>query len=207
MKRIKMLSIIPIAIIYFSISWLTPWHDIALGTTISASYGFDVLFVLIVFLLNRKLNLIGKIKLSSLSFKLVFTFIFSSLCLVFIHFSAVKTPFSFVDNLFLQMIILAPLIEEFVFREGFYSLQERLSFKGNTLLLVNSILFSLSHYSGTLLIPVEFHSFIYFQMLYTFPLGWICAKSRELSGGIFEPILIHFTFNLVFYVGVTEFGL
>lgn len=207
MTLMKMLLIIPVALFYFSVSWLTPWHEFAPGSTVSASYVFDLVFILIVFLINKELKIIGTIKLAKLAWKTVFIILFALCCLFLIHLASIKTPFKFVDNLFLQMIILAPLIEEFVFRESFFTLQARFSFTGKRLLFVNSFLFSLSHYSGALLLPAEFHSFLYFQLAYTFPLGWICAKARMLSDGVLEPIVLHLVFNVIFYLGVTHFGI
>ena len=207
MKFVQPIFILPVAAVYFLISWLTPWHQLAPKSSISASYVFDLVFILMVFIFNQEINIKGFIKPKTLFLKAIVTTICAVICLSFIHYNQLQTPFKFVDNLFLQMIILAPFIEEFVFREAFYTLQKRFSGDGKSLLFLNSLLFSFSHYSGALLLPEEFHSFIYLQLAYTFPLGWLCAKSRKVSGGVIEPIILHLTFNTVFYIGVIKFGI
>lgn len=201
---LRSLLIIPIAVIYFFVSWFTPWHEFAPSSTISASYLFDLIFVLIVFILTRKLVIIGKINFLLLSFRILFVIAMGGLCVLIVASTTLQAPFKYVDQLFWQMLILAPLIEELVFRESFLSLQQNLRTPSKWILITNSGLFSLSHYSGLFLLPVEFHPFIYFQILYTFPLGWLCTKARLNSGGIVAPVLMHFCFNLVFYFAVTN---
>ena len=56
----------------------------------------------------------------------------------------------------------------------------------NYLLLCNAIMFSISHVPALFVLPKEFYGFIYLQLLYTFLLGWICAKARIRTGSTFE---------------------
>ncbi|MBT4792381.1 MAG: CPBP family intramembrane metalloprotease, partial [Halobacteriovoraceae bacterium] len=102
----------------------------------------------------------------------------------------------------LQLLLLAPLIEELVFREGFVALFEKFKLNKILILSLNSILFSLSHLPALWHLPVEFHSFIAFQVFYTLILGWICTKVRIETKGLALPIIHHFLFNLIFYVAL-----
>ena len=203
----KMFFIIPISAIYFFISWFTPWHELAPGSTISASYLFDLIFIFTIFAWNKKLILFGAVKPSGLILRLLLTIALGISCIAAAVYYQVAAPFKYVDHLLIQMLILAPLIEEFVFRESFFVIQKKLGFRGNWLLLFNSLLFGFSHISGVFLLPSEFHAFVYMQTMYTIPLGWVCAKAKVRTGGIGEPIILHLVFNLMFYYAVLELGL
>lgn len=204
---IKPLLILPIVSFYFYVSWCGPWQDIAPGSTISASYLFDLIFILSVLILRKKMIILGELKTSVLITRSIVTVVFGLLCTSIVKVSSLNAPFQFVDHLFLQMLILAPFIEELVFSEGVLELQKKLGTSDRAILISNSTFFSLSHFSGIFLLPSEFHSFIYFQMFYTFPLGWLCTKAKLKSGGVFEPILIHLIFNTIFYIAVKNYGM
>ena len=103
---------------------------------------------------------------------------------------------------FLQMLILAPIVEELVFRGAIYEVFKLAEVKIWVNNLINSLIFATSHAAGFFVLPEEFHSFVHFQIQYTFVLGHLCAKSRERTHGVLEPILLHFAFNLIFYVCV-----
>ena len=65
----------------------------------------------------------------------------------------------------------------------------------------------MSHLPALWFLPEEFHGFIGFQLFYTLLLGWICAKSRVKTNGMLEPVVLHFAFNLIFYIAVKNFGI
>ncbi|MDH5414840.1 MAG: CPBP family glutamic-type intramembrane protease, partial [Flavobacteriaceae bacterium] len=90
---------------------------------------------------------------------------------------------------------------------SFFLIGEKLNLNPKHLLISNGVLFSISHLPGLWYLESAFHGFIYFQLLYTFGLGWMCAKARLESRGLLEPILLHFLFNSVFYLAVTNNGL
>lgn len=203
----KPLLILPILGLYFFISWCGPWQELAPGSTISASYLLDLIFILTVMIIRKKLVIIGELKLFVLLSRSVVSLLLAFACVSIAKYTNLIAPFKFVDHLLLQMLILAPFIEELVYRESILELQKKFGSSDRQILILNSLFFSLSHYSGIFLLPAEFHSFIYFQVLYTFPLGWLCTKAKLRSGGIAEPILIHLLFNLVFFFAVKNYGL
>ena len=200
---IKVIITILFPIVYFSISWFFPWDKVMANVSISPSYLFDLIFIgATVFFFKSKLK-IGKSSVKLFTIKLLLSFVFASLCIGVINLMGLVAPFKFVDKLFIQVLILAPIIEELIFREAFYTVFKRAGLPSIWQGLINSALFSLSHLPAIWILPAEFKSFVIFQLIYTFVLGWVCFKSREVSKGILEPILIHLVFNLVFYMAVS----
>lgn len=199
---IKILMTILFPIVYFTISWFFPWDKILNGVSISPSYFFDVLFVgLTLYFFRSKLE-IGKTKLKFLIIRIILSVLFGLLCVVVINFFNLNAPFKFVDKLFIQVLVLAPIIEELIFRSAFFIVFKRAKLNLKLQGVINSLLFSLSHLPAIWILPDEFKSFVIFQLFYTFILGWICFKARQTSKGIFEPIIVHFVFNLIFYISV-----
>lgn len=197
----KLLLFFPI--IYFSIAWFFPWGKIQPDMTVSISYVFDLFFVAVLWSLTRNKKIIGNIKLNKLIGKIIITGIFALLCIFISHTLKLKTPFKYIDHLWLQILILAPIIEELVFREAIFELHKKLKLKMKYLIIANALLFSISHIPALFYLPPEFHSFIYFQIIYTVGLGWMCAKSKQQTLGISEPILLHFLFNLIFFIAAS----
>ncbi len=195
------------AIIYFYISWFFPWEQIHSDSSISYSYVFDLLFSAAVFFIVKKSPVLGRWDKIKTLIRFVFITLFAFVCVGITKAALLATPFRYVDNLALQILFLAPFIEEFVFRGALYELAEIGDYSSKMKLAVNGLLFSFSHLSAIWFLSEEFHPFIYFQVLYTLILGWVCAKSREETKGMSEPIALHFVFNLLFYIAVKNYGL
>lgn len=193
-----------IPFIYFGIAWFFPWERFQWDSSISVSYVFDIIFVLIMTISFRLFNfkLFVHIKgFISRAIAVIGAGIFS---LFIVNLFGFKAPFKYIDHLFVQILILAPIVEELVFRHAFFGAFDRVFHNKNYNILLNSILFSLSHLPGVWFLPVEFRSFIYIQLVYTFLIGWICAKSRMKSRAVYEPIILHFIFNFIFYMAVMK---
>lgn len=200
MKHIVWLS----PIIYFSIAWLYPWDKIQWDSTISISYLFDILFCVIsLFVFKLRLKVKGQ-DLKGATSRIIAIVGIASFSLFLVNISKFPAPFKYIEQLFLQILILAPIVEEFIFRFAIFGATEKYFKNKNHLLLSNSLLFSISHAPGIFMLPSQFHGFIYIQLGYTFLLGWICSKARLKTGSIIEPIIIHFVFNLLFYIAVIQ---
>ncbi len=192
-------------IVYFSLSWFLPWDSIQWESSISVTYVFDLLFAFGVYLIHKpkmslrltKGMLPRVLAISAVAFIAIFTSLQLNLL----------SPFRYVDNLFIQILILAPIVEELVFRFALFEPFKLIIPNKNILFIFNGLLFSLSHGKALSVLPEDFHSFIYFQIGYTFILGWICSKAKFKSGSILEPILLHFIFNLIFYYSVVHYNL
>jgi membrane protease YdiL (CAAX protease family) len=192
---------------YFGVSWFFPW-DIWQGqSSISVSYFFDVIFCLFIFLIFKRRNFLGFIRPSSFIIQAVSLIIFAAIFINISFWLKLNVPFKYVDNLIIQLLILAPIIEECVFRGAFIEFSEKLKMNKEMTIVSNSLFFSLSHLPAIWNLPKEFHSFIGLQLFYTLILGAICTSSRLKTKGIIAPILLHFIFNAVFYIAIVKYGL
>lgn len=118
-------------------------------------------------------------------------------------YSQMTIPFS-LDSLtgFFLILIVAPLLEEGLFRWMLWRGLESLGLKKKTLLVANAFLFSLGHGVAFFFVPEEFKSFILFQSFYTFLLGLACGLALLNRKSLILAILLHFGFNLGFTFGV-----
>ena len=191
-------------IIYFAVTWFFPWETIQWNSTVSISYLFDILFCISCFFIFRLPVRVGNQDVKGATSRLIAAISVAVFSLFMTNLFVLPAPFKYIEFLFLQILILAPFIEEFIFRYAIFGATEKYFKNKNYLLLSNAILFSLSHAPAIYLLPKEFHGFIYAQLTYTFFLGWICAKARLKTGSVIEPIILHFIFNLIFYIAITK---
>lgn len=184
-------------ILYFSLSIFLPWP--AISQSISVSYIFDLFFASFLmwysnsFSLFRIFSIKGFITRNIVNLFCVIIILLSINLFDFVH------PFGYLPNKFIQLLILAPIFEELVFRGAFNGLMNKFKLKEIYIHFISAVTFSLSHLPAYFVLDIEFKSFILFQVFYTFILGWICSKSYQKTKGILEPILLHFVFNLAFY--------
>jgi membrane protease YdiL (CAAX protease family) len=196
-----LLSFIAIVTTYFLFSWGLPWQKIP--STISFSYIFDLLFALIVCFIFR-LPWIFKWKWSRHSFYsilVVLTLAFGVIGVI--SGFEIEVPFRLVHNLEWHLLLFAPLLEELVFRQTFQRfLMHNIGGKRVTSMLVAGI-FAFSHLIGLSVLPPEFVPFIGLQVFYTFILGVLCGQALLRFHSILAPVLLHFLFNLTFYVAMS----
>lgn len=204
LKNINFYLAIFLPIFYFCISWQVNWMELTPeGWSISVSYFFDICFALSILAFGTKRNFLGTIIKRNLAIRMVLVIGVALLCVTILYMSEMlNSPFKHVDNLFLQMLILAPIVEELVFRGAIYELFKLANVRIWANNLINSTLFAASHAAGFFVLPKEFFPFLIFQMQYTFVLGHLCTKSRERTHGVLEPIILHLAFNLIFYASV-----
>ena len=189
-------------VFYFCISWFFPWQLIQWDSSISITYLFDLAFVCVFyFILEPKMKL--KVEIG-IFIRLLITIALALICITITSSFNLSAPFKYVDNLFIQILVLAPIIEELVFRFAFYEMFKEKISNRKIQFVLNSLLFSISHSAALAVLPTEFYPFIFFQIIYTFFLGWICTKAKDLSQSIIEPIILHFVFNLFFYFAVIK---
>jgi membrane protease YdiL (CAAX protease family) len=192
-----MINILVVAI-YFLVSWFTPWEKIEIIKGFSSSYLWDFCYALFIILIfNLKIIEIKKTYFPTL-LRLLFIIILGLLSVQLLVTFHIRTPFQYIEYPFIQLLIMAPIFEELVFRGA---IQEKLKGQISTkwkLYLISAVLFSCSHLSALFFLPPNFHAFIYGQVAYTFILGWILAKSHEEGFKTLEPILLHFVFNMFF---------
>jgi membrane protease YdiL (CAAX protease family) len=198
-KAIINLSLI---IFYFLVSWFYPWGNIQVDSTISISYIWDFLFVIAAIFYTKNFPKIHFDK--HIYIRLPIIALLATMSVYLIHNLEYPAPFRYIENIILQILILAPIVEELVFRQAIFGLLKDLNFDERIKIALGSFLFSLSHANALRFLPTEFHPFIYIQLVYTFILGWILIKARMRSQSIVEPMILHFIFNLIFYLSVQK---
>jgi len=197
----RLLLFLPI-VFYFFLSWGIQWPALISGTTISASYLFDLVYAFLILVYFKKLKIELSFNKTSFVVRCSFMVIAALISILLLNTNEIKTPFKYLDHLLIQLIIFAPIMEEIVFRGAFVELIGRLGLKPPISIGLNAAIFSFSHMAGLFVLPEEFHSFIYIQMIYTFFMGWVLTKSRLETKNYLEPIILHFLFNFIFYLAV-----
>jgi membrane protease YdiL (CAAX protease family) len=111
-------------------------------------------------------------------------------------------PFEFntATNILLLLVV-APILEEFIFRLALWEAMDEISSNKELQIWVSSILFSVGHLISMFILPPEYRQFILYQAVYVVILGIGSSKMRQESKGIIGSILVHFLFNLGFYLG------
>lgn len=195
-----MIGFFVIVILYFGFSWGLPWHK--LPSTISFSYIFDLLFALGVSFFFR-LPWKFKWNVNKQTYKAMGEVIALAIgAIAAIWYMDIETPFRLLTGLEWHMLFFAPILEELVFRQTFQRfLISQVGGKYVTSMLVAAI-FAFSHLVGLTVLPVEYVPFIGFQVFYTFILGLICGQAMLRFHSVFAPIVIHFLFNLTFYIAL-----
>jgi membrane protease YdiL (CAAX protease family) len=100
------------------------------------------------------------------------------------------------------LLLLAPLIEEFLFR---FVLWESLTLVKCSKLLqlqLTALAFSLSHFMAVFSLPEAIAPFVYYQSIYVVALALLIGLRRQQGGSIWSAVFLHFCFNLGFYLGV-----
>lgn len=195
-----MIGFFVLVILYFGFSWGLPWHK--LPSTISFSYIFDLLFALGVSFFFR-LPWKFKWNINKQTFKAMGEVVALAIASILaIWYMDIETPFRLLTGLEWHMLFFAPILEELVFRQTFQRfLVNQVGGKYVTSMLVAAI-FAFSHLVGLTVLPVEYVPFIGFQVFYTFILGLICGQAMLRFHSVFAPIVIHFLFNLTFYIAL-----
>ncbi len=191
---------------YFILSWFFPWERFQVDSTISISYLWDLLFCVLLGV-GYRLPLKGpqiKKQLKGLLPRGIGTLFLAIGSILFVQMSNTLSPFKYLERPVLQLLVLAPLVEEFVFRYAIMGASLVALDSRKKAVLLSAVLFSISHLPGLWHLPEPFKPFIYIQLVYTFFLGWIIAKARVRTGGVWEPVALHFLFNLCFYIAVTK---
>lgn len=195
-----MIGFFALVIIYFAFSWGLPWHK--LPSTISFSYIFDLLFALGVSFFYR-LPWKFRWHINRQSFKAVGEVLALAIgAIAAIWYMDIETPFRLVNGLEWHLLCFAPVLEELVFRQTFQRvLIAQVGGKYVTSMLVAAI-FAFSHLVGLTVLPVEYVPFIGFQVFYTFVLGLVCGQALLRFHSVIAPIVLHFIFNLTFYLAM-----
>jgi membrane protease YdiL (CAAX protease family) len=206
--------------IYFLFAWGLPWpHLEIIGFELHSLFLFDFFYIILAFFLLPFQSLQEFMKSTLFYPKIIFTnskvyipfmviSFFALINIFLIKIFSLKTPFQLIQNGFWTIVILAPIVEEFLFRLHFPNILKviikNLHKKKLTLFIdhiwASSFLFSFSHSIGIWILPQEYRAFVILQLLYTLILGRILMKLFEKYKTLFVPILGHIVFNFIFYL-------
>ncbi len=166
------------------------------------SYFFELFFIALTFFIYRKRITVWKklrlkdwlIALLSLASGLVIYKLASPLGLI--------VPFDFKarETLFFLLIV-APLLEEALFRGALWETLKGFSSRGWFLIIGSTFLFSIGHLASFWFVPEEFKSFVLYQATYVIFLALVLGRQRLKTNSLSVPVVIHFVFNLGFYLG------
>jgi len=166
-----------------------------------ASYIFEVVLVLIAIIISGR-ELLTFIKIPRVAILILPG---SLLCGFFIFklsgISNIQIPFELNGTeTLLFLLVVAPILEELIFRFFIWQPVEKIMSKAGAL-IATSIVFSYSHLHAIWFVAKEIHPFILYQTAYTLILGASCGYFMYKYKSITGAILIHFAFNLGFYLG------
>ena len=100
----------------------------------------------------------------------------------------------------LFLLVVAPILEEAIFRFLVWQPIELLSRRRAITLVTTSAIFAYSHLHAIWFVPPEIHNFILYQTAYTFLLGLACGYYVYHHSSLACAMLIHFCFNLGFFL-------
>lgn len=116
--------------------------------------------------------------------------------------STMLIPFEFNSILILfLLLVVAPILEEFIFRFALWEAVGDLIKNEELQVWISSLLFSLGHLVAMYMLSPDFRPFVLYQSMYVIILGFGVSQMRIKTGGVLGSILIHFLFNLGFYLG------
>lgn len=166
------------------------------------SYGFELLIILVAYFKYFRPSLLN-LTTSKQTLSLTgVSFLFGLMAHKIASSSGIFIPFDFQDyTSIIILIIIAPIIEEFLFRFALWEPLDDLFKDDLTVAFISSFLFSLAHFLAVSFADGDTKIFVAYQTLYTLCLGIFCSWARVYANSLLLPLIIHFAFNLGFYVG------
>lgn len=116
----------------------------------------------------------------------------------------IQVPFQIEDSMTrLQLLAVAPVLEELLFRGLFWRAFEKLGASPRMVAVAVSVMFSLAHLEAYGRVDSAGQGFVVYQTLYVILLSAACGFLRIRSGRVTLPVVAHFLFNLGFYWGLS----
>lgn len=188
---------------YFTIAWGVDWSYFSDFSSISVSYLFDLFFIFsISFVYHIKPNLDFK-RIRLFVPRLASTLLLAITSIWIIKVVGMKTPYRYLETPMIQLLILSPIIDEFLYRHAFMALYLDSGLALRYRVWLNAVLYSFSHLPAMWVLPDEYTVFVYFQMFVALILGRILAMGKFKHKSIYGPILLHLNFNLVIAICVS----
>jgi len=104
------------------------------------------------------------------------------------------------------LLIVAPILEELIFRKTLFSIFERIYNNSTFIVIVTAIMFSYAHFHYIFSVGRTYQSFIIYQSVYTLVMGlWFGLRILNLKS-INGTIIMHFCVNIGFLAGLFSPG-
>ncbi|MFP5490864.1 MAG: CPBP family intramembrane glutamic endopeptidase [Bacteriovoracia bacterium] len=98
------------------------------------------------------------------------------------------------------LLVVAPILEELIFRLALWESLKAMRDEALFAIVASTLLFSLGHLVAYLVVPSSIAPFVIYQSLYVIPLSIVIGYRRHYSKSVTSAILLHFGFNLGFYL-------
>ena len=165
-------------------------------------YVFEFFFTILVIWLYRDQL---KIKLTfkkSLWVQLIISLLFGFGVYRFAGYLNIGIPFDLTSReTLLFLLILGPVLEEFLFRQALWSATEVMADNRLVAFLGTSALFAFGHFFSYFFLPKEYQPFIIYQTAYVSIIALWWGFNILKRGVITTTILLHLAFNFGFYMG------
>lgn len=166
------------------------------------AYIFEAAFVLIVGLYYRKRIGFHFRFLTELKMSFIPALIVGFIVFLLAKPLNISIPFDLKSSeTVLFLLVIAPILEEFIFRMALWQPLVDIFKKPNYALIITSLVFAYAHFHSYWFVPEQFYPFIYYQSLYVIPLALYCGYRLMKTGSIVSPIAVHLGFNLGFFLG------
>ncbi|MBI3534181.1 MAG: CPBP family intramembrane metalloprotease [Deltaproteobacteria bacterium] len=101
------------------------------------------------------------------------------------------------------LLFVGPVLEEFLFRQAFWSLFRRALRTQKGAWIATALVFAFGHFFAYFFVPPELKSFVIYQTTYAFGLGVWWGYGIYKTGAISYTISLHFLFNFGFFIAST----
>lgn len=164
------------------------------------AYAFEVIFVFAVGIIYKR-QLRWKIQIIENLLPIMIAILGGFAIYKLAPFSGISIPFDLnATETICLLLIVAPILEEAIFRMALWEPMEKIFKKQSTTLIGSSILFSLGHFIALWTVPEQFRAFVLYQTLYVILLGLGAGWRRLVTGSVVPAILVHFGFNFGFFI-------
>jgi membrane protease YdiL (CAAX protease family) len=164
------------------------------------AYAFEVVFVCVIGFLSKQ-QVKWQVVITDNLIPVAMSFAGGFAIYKLAPFSGIVIPFDLTvaETIFL-LLILAPILEELIFRMALWEPMTAIFRKSSTIVIGTSILFSVGHLISLWAVPEQFRVFVLYQTLYVILLGLGAGWRRLATGSPTASILVHFGFNFGFFI-------
>jgi membrane protease YdiL (CAAX protease family) len=202
----KLIKVSPFILtaLYFILIWTIPWPVLDTRGIFSTSYLFEIVLCLVGFSVHKSVFMGRPLFDKKFINRTIIIFAYSMVfCVIIFKLMKLITPFTFLQSPIIQLLIIAPILEELFFRYTLINIFKKFSFNDKQALFFSSIIFAVSHFIAIFYLETVFKNFIILQTIYTFLLGYICGAEYLRQKSMIPAFIFHFLFNLIFYFWIT----